>query len=113
METKEAIRQGVIDHLAARKNLNLSSMQIDVLSVDFRGKEADATVAFRPKGGGEGMQIPYTLERQGNRWVVKGRAASESGSPHGSMPMPAAAGKDGLPAGHPPIPDSAAPKTKN
>jgi hypothetical protein len=113
METKEAIRQGVIDHLSSRKEFNMSLMQIDVLSVDFRGNEADATVAFRPKGGGEGMQLPYKFERKGNRWVVKGRSETGSGNPHGTMgmpdnPPPGAA----LPSGHPPIPKNAPPEQK-
>ena len=106
METKEAVRQGVVDHLSSRTGLSVASMQIDVLSVDFRGKEADTTVSFRPKGGGEGMQMKYTLERKGDRWVVKGRAGSESGNPHGSAAAPENAKGAGLPAGHPPLPKS-------
>jgi hypothetical protein len=97
VETKEAVRQGVIHYLSSRSNVNVSSMQVDVTSVTFRGNEADATVSFRAKGStGAGMTMNYTLEREGDRWVVKSR--SETGtSPHGSM------GGGGLPGGHPPV----------
>jgi len=60
-------------------------MQVDVTSVSFRQNEADATVSFRPKGGGAGagMQMRYVLERRGNRWVVKSKSEA-GGSPHGA-----------------------------
>ncbi len=106
METKEAVRQGVVDYLSSRTGLSVASMQIEVLSVDFRGKEADTTVSFRPKGGGEGMQMKYTLERKGDRWMVKGRVGSEGGNPHGTMGMPGNPAGMGMPAGHPPVPKS-------
>ena len=85
IESEEAVRQGVIDYLSNRSNLNVKQMNINVNSVVFRGNEADAVVAFAPKGGGsgQGMEMRYTLQRQGNRWVVKGR--SDVGkNPHGA-----------------------------
>ena len=101
LETKEAVRQGVIDHLAKRSGINVGSMQVDVTSVSFRGNEADATVSFRAKGGGagQGMTMNYTLEKKGNAWVVKSRSDA-GGSPHGSMGAP---GGGQMPSGHPPI----------
>ena len=108
IETKEAVRQGIIDHLSTRTGLDVSAMQIDVTSVSFRKDEADATVAFRAKGSNvqsAGMTMSYTLERKGNRWVVKGRRDA-SGSPHGAggdMPMGKPADPNSpLPPGHPP-----------
>ena len=117
LETKEAVRQGVVDYLATR-NLNVSSMNVDVTAVTFRQNQADATVSFVPKGGGaaQGMTMRYTLEKQGSHWVVKNRADSgqnphgggmmpgggmpggtmPGGNPHGSMPMPGE-----MPPGHP------------
>ena len=96
----EAVRQGVITHLANNSGLDLSSMDIEVASVVFRENEADATVSFRPKGSTDpsaGMQMNYTLERQGDRWVVKSKA--EGGSPHsGGM-----TGGGEMPQGHPPM----------
>ncbi|HWQ55073.1 MAG TPA: hypothetical protein VN442_15405 [Bryobacteraceae bacterium] len=117
IENKEAVRQAVIDYLAARSNLNIGSMNVDVSSVTFKGNEADATVSFAPKGGaaGQGMSMRYALERKGNRWVVKGRGngsgahgmGADSASPHGGMPAmpggPGAASPSGeMPPGHPP-----------
>jgi hypothetical protein len=124
VQNEAAVRQGVIDYISQRSDLNLTTMQIDVTSVSFRQNEADATVSFRPKGGAadSGMQMRYTLERKGSRWVVKGRGRNGQGqtphgmgqgqNPHGmgQMPPGAAAPPAGeaqpgskLPAGHPPI----------
>ncbi len=88
LQNEAAVRQGVIDYLSQRSDLNMKMMQVDVTSVSFRQDEADATVSFRPKGAaGGGMQMRYTLERQGSRWVVKGKGHSGAGqSPHGQMP---------------------------
>ncbi len=113
IENKEAVRQGVIDYLAGR-DLNVASMNIEVTSVTFKGDEADATVSFTPRGpagGGQGMSMRYVLERQGNRWVVKGRGDSgteahgmgaEPAAPHGAMPPPSMPPGE-LPPGHPPM----------
>ena len=125
IQNEAAVRQGVIDYLSKRSDLNLASMQVDVTSVSFRQNEADATVSFRPKGsaGGAPMAMRYTLERQGDRWVVKGRGRGQMGqAPHGAGQMPPGAGgtgmsqkpapgagsqgqggASGLPPGHPPI----------
>ena len=100
-QTKEAVRQAIIDHLAKRSDMMVSSMDIDVASVSFRQNEADAVVSFRPKGSGSGgMQMNYTLERQGRQWIVKTKKESGA-SPHGSAPP---SGGD-LPPGHPPVPN--------
>jgi hypothetical protein len=116
IDTKEAVRQGVIDYLAGRQNLNVSSMNVQVSSVTFKENEAEAMVSFAPKGGGGGqpVSIPYTLERKGSRWVVKQRPGGQN--PHGgAMPpgenphgaMPPAGGEapaGGMPPGHPTVP---------
>lgn len=104
LQTKDAVRQAVIDHLSARKglDLDLSAMVVDVTSVMFRADEAEATVAFRPRGGsasGGDMQMRYTLARNGSRWVVKSKAGGEHGA---ASPPPAASGGE-LPPGHPPM----------
>jgi hypothetical protein len=103
IENKEAVRQGVIDYLANRKNLNVGSMNVSVTAVTFKQNEAEATVAFAPKGSGgsaQGMTMRYTLERQGSRWVVKQR--SDSGQ-HGAG-MPGMGGMGEMPPGHPSVP---------
>ena len=91
-DTKEAVRQAVIDHLAARQ-FNMPGMSVEVTSVQFNGAHADATVSIAPKGGpaGAGMTMPYKLERQGGKWVVMGG----SGSPHPGAGMPGS----GMPPG--------------
>lgn len=116
IDTKEAVRQGVIDYLAGRQNLNVGSMKVEVTAVTFKENEADATVAVLPKGpgGSQPMTFSYTLERKGNRWVVKPKAAGQN--PHGAMPMgesphgamPPAGGENpgsgAMPPGHPAVP---------
>lgn len=115
IDNKEAVRQGVIDYLSTRSNLNVGAMQVDVASVTFRQNEADAVVAFRPKGStgvGQAMQFRYVLERKGDRWVVKGKSesAGQHGSagqmpgmsPHGGMGMPPESEPGAaMPPGHP------------
>jgi hypothetical protein len=99
-QSKDAVRQGVVDYLSGRKDLNLSSMDIDVSSVQFNGNKADATVTFAPKGGNpsQGMTMRYQLEQQGSRWEVVGRqdsghagaVAPGAANPHGEGAIPGA-----------------------
>jgi hypothetical protein len=116
VQNEAAVRQGVIDYLSSKGDLNISQMQVEVTSISFRKDEADATVSFRPMGGSadSGMQMRYTLERQGNRWVVKGKGAGQHSQMPGTAPgmgQPAAPG-GGMPPGHPPVSSSPAPQTK-
>ena len=108
IQSKEAVRQGVIDHLASRSNLdlNLSGLQVDVTAVAFRENEADVTVAFRARGSGEssGMSMRYTMERKGSKWVVKSKAEAGGGSHTlGPGSEPGASKRGDLPACHPPL----------
>ncbi len=104
-ETPEAVRQAVIDHVSSR--VNLASMDVNVSSVSFKGETAEASVEFRPKDGtgGSGIQMNYTLERQGSKWTVKSKSDA-GGSPHGGGMMP---GQE-LPPGHPPTTSDEAPQ---
>jgi len=99
IQNKEAVREGVVEYLQARKNLDLdmSAMQVDVSAVTFREKEAEATVTFVPKGGSasQGMTMKYQLEREGGKWKVK-QKAEPGGGGHGAPPA-------GMPPGHPPV----------
>ena len=63
---REAIRQGVIDHLAGT-NVNVAAMDVDVTSVQFNGAKADVMVTFRAKGaaGAPGMEMRYQMQEQG------------------------------------------------
>ena len=108
-QTKEAVREAVIKHIAKRNDMTLSSLNVEVSSVSFQQGKAEATVSFSTKGtpGGGGMTMPYQLEANGREWVVKSRSDKSGGTnPHGatgmdgtggSMPMPA------MPEGHPPV----------
>jgi hypothetical protein len=116
IQNEDAVKRGVMDYLATR-DLKTASMNIAVASMVFRQNEVDATVIFTPKGSnaqpGQGMSIPYTLERKGDRWVVKPRAGAGQ-NPHGAMGanphgegMGTPEGADpagALPPGHPAIP---------
>jgi hypothetical protein len=89
VQNKDAVRQGVLDHLS-QLQLNVASMNVEVTSVEFNGNQAEATVSFSPKGGNatQGMSMRYQLELRGGRWVVVGRKDAGS-SPHGGG-MPSA-----------------------
>ena len=107
-ESKEAIRESVINYVSSK--VNVGSMDVDVVSIAFKGNEADATVSFRAKGADPtaGLQMRYTLEQKSGKWVVKDKAQT-TGSPHGASAMPGAASPHGegggaaLPPGHPPM----------
>ena len=112
IQNKDAVRQGVVNHLQARKNLDLdlSSMQVEVTAVTFRENEADATVSFVPKGGSPaaGMSMKYTLVRNGAAWEVKQKAEATN-NPHSGgavAPPPVEPGATTLPPGHPPMPST-------
>lgn len=70
----DAIRDGINQHLAGLKTINLSAMDMDVTNYSVQGNTAQAQVEFRPKTGappGAGMQVSYTLEKQNGAWVVQ------------------------------------------
>lgn len=100
IQTNDAVKKGVVEHLSKNSSLSLASMDVEVQSVTFRENEADATISFKPKNvpGDQGMSMRYTLERKGNEWVVKSKA--DSGAGHATMP-PKTEGME-MPPGHPP-----------
>lgn len=95
IQNNDAVRQGVIDHLA-KAGLNVKGMDVALSSVQYNGNQADATVSITPKGGNpsQGMSMKYHLEQQGSQWVVTGRQDS-SANPHGAGAMPGAANPHG------------------
>jgi hypothetical protein len=106
-QSKEAIREGVIDYVSGK--VNVGAMDVEVISIDFKGAEADATVAFKAKGSNaaSGLQMRYTLEQKSGKWVVKDKAQA-GGAPHGAGMGAGAsphggAGSGELPPGHPPM----------
>lgn len=69
----DAIRAGIMQHLAALGTLNMGAMDMEVHSVTLNGNQARAQVEFRPKTGappGAGMQVSYDLEKRDGGWVV-------------------------------------------
>lgn len=101
IQNADAVRSSIVDYLKARQEktgLNIDMMKVDVSSLTFSssGNEAHATATFTPKAGGAGMQMPYTLDRKGDKWLVRARAEGGE-NPHGAGGMPA------LPPSHPPI----------
>jgi hypothetical protein len=107
-ENKEAIRQAVTDHVTKNAGIDVSQINVEVGDVKFEGNQATAAVAFKPKGAPEqGMTMSYTLERQGEHWVVKGRGAGHGGGMGGAaeaVPGQGGAPRSGeMPAGHPPV----------
>lgn len=98
IQNKDAVRGAVVDYLNARPDkMGLTvDVQVSTLTFSSSGTEAHANVMFTPKGGGAGMQMPYTLDRKGDKWVVRSRAEGGE-NPHGASGLPA------LPPNHPPM----------
>jgi hypothetical protein len=129
-ENKDAVREGVMEHLSKNTGLDLKSMDVEIGNVTFQGNQATAAVSFKPKSSPDaGMSMNYTLERRGAKWIVQQKAGAGAGAGHGagmpdsgappadpgahapgSTPPPAAAG-EALPPGHPPVaPDAGSKK---
>jgi hypothetical protein len=84
LQSNDAVRLGVADHMAKAG----MSVDVKIVSVQFAGSEADATVMVVPKGGSDaqGMSMKYHLKQDGDKWAVVGRP--DSGSPHGGAAVP-------------------------
>jgi hypothetical protein len=110
-DSLEAVKQGVIRDLSKSNNINVGAMDVNVVSVSFRDKEADAVVSFAPKGGSaaQGLTMSYTMERQGSDWHIKARAQSDL-QKHAAQapPLGGAMGGGQMPAGHPAMGGAAA-----
>ena len=124
----DAIRAGILQHLASVGTLNMSAMDMDIRSVSVTGNQAHAEVEFRAKASGApsaGMNVAYDLEKRGAAWVVlkthplggamqhpnTSQNSSANQPVHaGTMPdfdellnPPSASGQATLPPGHPPV----------
>jgi hypothetical protein len=115
-QSKDALRQAVIDHLSTISGMNVSAMTIEITEAKFNGDQAEATASITAKGvnaGAGAMTIPYHLEYKGDKWVVTGRkdsgGAAHGGiapgggaptgeSPHGAMPPAGAGGSGKMPS---------------
>ncbi len=101
IQNKDAVKDSIVGYLKARQaktGLNMDMMDVEVSTISFSssGNEAHATVKFTPKAGGGGMDMPYTLDRSGNKWVVRPHAEGGE-NPHGATGLPA------MPPNHPPV----------
>jgi hypothetical protein len=118
IENKEAVRQAVVDYLSSRQaqtGLDMSTMDVNVTAMTFERDTARATVEFRVKNGDAGMQLNYSLERKGDKWVVQPRPENSQGHgvvlPSGGSGDPSK-GPGELPPGHPSIPATPPPGAK-
>jgi hypothetical protein len=76
----------------------MGTMDVSVLEMRFEKDSARVTMAFRIKNSDAGMNMPYTLDRKGDKWVV--RPPADSGNPHGnSMPGTVVPGSGVMPPG--------------
>ena len=107
-DEKEAIRAGVIKHLAALNMLDMSKMDVNVTQATINGNQAQVQVEIRAKGGDPSaapMQIGYALEKRGEEWVVLKSTGMGGGMQHpgpGEAP-PAGSAPGAMPPGHPSV----------
>jgi hypothetical protein len=96
IDTPEAVKEGVLKDIA--KKVDVQAMDVNVDSVSFREKEADAKVSFKPKGApaSQSITMTYSLERDGDEWRIKTRNMQ----PH-EQQQPTAPGQQTMPPGHP------------
>jgi len=100
-DNKDAIRAGVVKHIASMKGLNVNNMDVVVTQATVNGNSAEANVDIRAKNGdpkAPPMQLVYQMQKQGDEWVVI------KGQPTGGMahPGPGEAPPQGTPPpGHP------------
>jgi len=96
IDTPEAVKAGVLKDIA--KKVDIQAMDVNVDSVSFREKEADAKVSFKPKGApaSQSITMTYALERDGDEWRIKSRNMQAH-----EQQQPTAPGRQAMPPGHP------------
>jgi len=96
IDTPEAVKEGVLKDIA--KKVDVQAMDVNVDSVSFREKEADAKVSFKPKGApaSQSITMTYSLERDGDEWRIKSRNMQAH-----EQQQPSAPGQPAMPPGHP------------
>lgn len=104
IDTSEAVKAGVLKDIAGK--VDVGSMDVNVDSVSFREKEADAQVSFRPKGLPQGGAIimQYVMERDGDEWKIKSRSMQGNHETDQNGVNPPTPGQTALPPGHPSVP---------
>ena len=108
IDTPEAVKEGVIKDIS--KKVDVQAMDVNVDSVSFREKEADAKVSFKPKGApaSQSIVMTYSLERQGDEWHIKNRSMQSHDQQQGHPTAGAGTGGP-LPSGHPQVDPSQKP----
>jgi len=96
IDTPEAVKEGVLKDVA--KKVDIQAMDVNVDSVSFREKEADAKVSFKPKGApaSQSITMTYSLERDGDEWRIKTRNMQAH-----EQQQPTPPGQQAMPPGHP------------
>jgi hypothetical protein len=99
-DNKDAIRDGVVKHIAGMNGLNVNNMTVTVTQATINGDKAEANVEIRAKNSDPSappMQLVYQLQKQGEEWVVI------KGQPTGGMqhPAPGEMPPGSMPPGHP------------
>jgi len=100
-DNKDAIRDGVVKHIAGMSGLNVNNMTVTVTQATVNGDTAQASVDIRAKNSDPSappMQMVYQMQKQGNEWVVV-KSQPTGGMQHpapGEMPPPGQ-----MPPGHP------------
>lgn len=135
----DAMRAGILEHLATMKTLNAGAMDLAIDRVTYEGSQAHVFVTFRPKTGGPpgaAMQIAYLMEKRDSGWSVVRTEGVGGGISHpgdgvtpntppaqagasGDTPnfrdltSPAGGTSGGLPPGHPPVEAKPQPKSSS
>ena len=100
-DDKEAIKAGVIKHLASVQGLNVPNMEVNVTRYSVTGNQATAQVEIRAKSGdnaGGTMNLSYSMEKRADEWVVLKGAPAGGTLQH---PAPGEMPSGVLPPGHP------------
>ena len=102
-DDKEAIKAGVIRHLASVQGLNVPNMEVTVTQLSVTGNQATAQVEIRAKNGDNSagtMNLSYNMEKRGDEWVVL-KGAPAGGTLQHPAPGDMPSGSGSLPPGHP------------
>jgi hypothetical protein len=100
-DDKEAIKAGVIKHLASVQGLNVPNMEVNVTQYSITGNQATSQIEIRAKTGdnsGGTMNLSYKMEKRGDEWVVLKGAPAGGTLKH---PAPGEMPSGALPPGHP------------
>jgi hypothetical protein len=124
IDNQEAVRTAMVEYIQTKGNvmgIDPNAMDVHVDAVTFERDTARATVSFLVKGTQDGMQMNYTLTREGDKWGNVQKQAKMA-VPHGVepvgappatapgenskaplLPVPLPGTQPTLPAGHPPV----------